>query len=189
MKDILYYVQLLAESAVAVFGVRPYEEPRYDVLATLPNRVEIRRYAERVAAEASAPGEGKQASAQAFRTLFRYIAGREKVAMTTPVATQAAADGVRMRFFLPERYTAQSAPAPADARVRIVALPAQTLATLRFSGDALPAEVVRREAELLAALDAGPWKVSAAPVLLVYDPPFTLPFLRRNEIALEVERR
>lgn len=187
MKDLLYYTQLLLESLVSVFGVRPYEQPSYTVVETLPRGAEVRRYAPRVAAEASVTGE--DASGEAFNALFRYISGAEKIAMTAPVATEAVADGVRMQFFLPARYTAENAPKPADARIRIVSLPEEPLAVVRFSGRATAERVEQQTALLLQALQDAQWRAAGTPVLLGYDPPFTLPFLRRNEVGVRVAPR
>ncbi|HEX6156898.1 MAG TPA: heme-binding protein [Burkholderiales bacterium] len=94
MKDFLYFAQLTLESLVSVFGVRLYEEPRYSVL------------------------EARAGVDEAFRALFAYISGAEKVAMTTPVATRSGQGALRMQFFLPARYSAASAPRPQDARIR-----------------------------------------------------------------------
>jgi hypothetical protein len=206
LRDFFYYLQLFFEAAAGVFGIRPYEEPRYDVLATLSEEVEIRAYAARVAAQVDMPGAEEAARNEAFRILFRYIAGAnaasEKVEMTVPVATEARTEkiamtvpvesvptekGVRMQFFLPARYSIDTAPRPADERVRIVQAPAETLAVLRFSGRATPQESARRSDELLKTLDATHWRHAGEVALLFYDAPATLPFLRRNEAAVRVE--
>jgi hypothetical protein len=157
------------------------------MLEMLTHGVEVRRYAPRVAAEASLAGE--DASGEAFKALFRYISGEEKIAMTAPVATEAGAGGVRMQFLLPARYTAATAPKPVDPRIRIVSLPEETLAVVRFSGRASAARAELHTQKLLAATKAGGWRVTGSPVLLGYDPPFTLPFLRRNEVAVRVAPR
>ena len=208
LRDLGYYAQLLLESVVGVVGVRLYEEPRYAVVAECPNGVEIRRYAPRLAAQVEMPGGGAQARDDAFRILFRYIAGAnagtEKIAMTVPVATNPGAekvdmtapvatvqgeDGLRMQFFLPARFTAQTAPRPADERVRIVPVPEETVAVLRFSGSGPAEELGNRSAALLDALAATPWRSAGDVTILFYDAPFTLPFLRRNEAAVRVDPR
>lgn len=185
MKELLYYTQLALESVASVFGLRPYEAPRYEVLESA-RQVEVRRYVPRVAAEASVHGE--DAGDEAFRALFGYISGDEKIAMTTPVATRAEGDALRMQFFLPRRYAGADAPRPRDPRIRIVELPEETLAVLRFSGRARPEEIERQEERLLEALASSSWKTAGEPVVFVYDPPFTIPFLRRNEVAVRVTR-
>lgn len=208
LRDIAFYIQLFFEAAVGIFGVRTYEEPRYDVLAKLSSGIEIRRYAPRVAARIEVPGTDEPARDEAFRVLFRYIAGAnataekvemtvpvsteqraEKIAMTVPVQTTQTEASVSMQFFLPARYSAASAPRPLDERVRIVQVPEETLAVLRFSGAAAQEDRARSTEALLKGLEAAPWRSVGEVALLFYDAPFTVPFLRRNEAAARVEPR
>lgn len=208
LRDFAYYLQLFFEATVGVFGVRPYEEPRYEVLATLSSGVEIRRYAPRLAAQAEMPGTDDKARDEAFRVLFRYIAGAnataekvemtasvatekraEKIAMTMPVETTQSDTDVRMQFFLPASYTVASAPRPTDERIRIVPVPQETLAVLRFSGSVMPEDRARRADELLEGIMVAPWRPAGEVALLFYDAPFTVPFLRRNEAAVQVKLR
>ncbi len=120
----------------------------------------------------------------------------QKIAMTVPVESTGA-DRVGtagevpyvMRFFLPEGYTVETAPVPTHARVRIVGLPGRDMAVLRFSGFRNDDRTEARKADLLAALNQTAWRPAGQPVAWFYDPPWTLPFLRRNEVAVAVERR
>jgi hypothetical protein len=148
LRNVFYYAQLVLESAPGVFGVRIYEEPRYAVLAALRERVAIRRYAPRLAAQTEVAGTAVEARNAAFRILLAYIAGGnvvgEKIAMTTPVGSAPDAGGVRMRFFLPARYTATTAPRPTDAQVRLVPIPDETMGILRFSGSRADGGLARR---------------------------------------------
>jgi hypothetical protein len=210
MRDLLYYAQLAVEATVGVFGIRLYEEPRYAVIESVPGAVEVRRYEARLAAEATLAGTGGTEGAdRAFRLLFDYITGAnrgggekiamtvpvevtrrgETVAMTVPVETAAAAQGTRMRFFLPSGFTPDTAPQPTDPRIRLVEVPGEIVAVLRFSGAPDEAEISRRRAALLAALEGSRWRAASEPVMLFYDAPFTLPFLRRNEAAVTVVPR
>lgn len=205
LRDLAHWAQLGLEFVVGVFGLRRYEEPRYDVLETLPSGVEMRRYAPRVAVQVDVAGSGVDARDEAFRILFRYIAGAnaaaarlattapvsaatepEKIAMTVPVATTDGEGGVRMQFFLPARYTVATAPRPADERVRIVPVAEETVAVMRISGSAPRQEIARRTAALLAGMAAADRRPAGTPVVLYYDAPFTVPFLRRNEVAVAV---
>jgi hypothetical protein len=205
---ISYYGLLALESAVGVFGIRLYEEPRYDVIDRVGDRVEIRRYGPRLAVEVELPTPGEAGRREAFQLLFAYIAGanrtaaaesdriamtvpvevrgQEQVAMTVPVQTSQTNGLVRMRFFLPAKFDRDSAPLPVDNRVRLVTTPAETIAILRYSGSGI--DRVQRETELTAALALSPWRAASGPYTLSYDAPFTLPFLRRNEAAATVER-
>ncbi len=193
--------------ACSAFGIRGgTEEPRYTAVERLGN-VEIRRYAPRLAAETTVPGDAYAARGEGFRRLAGYIFGgnqkRTRIDMTAPVAQSGASSGERIamtapvaeargdggwviRFFLPAALT--DPPQPNDARVRIVPVPEETVAVLRFSGTATEDAVADRRKALLAALSGTAWRPAGEPVAWFYDPPWTLPPLRRNEVAVPVAR-
>ena len=204
---IAYYLFLIVESVAGVFGLRLSEEASYQTIARIGDQVEIREYAPVIVAEVALPHGDKQARNQAFRLLFNYISGAnatatgsDKVAMTVPVAVdepkriamtvpvRSNPDSGTRRFFLPAKYTKETRPPkPCDTRVKIVALPARTIATLRYSGSGREAK--EKKQSLLEALEASAWQASGRPYTQYYDPPFTIPFLRRNEAAVAVEKR
>jgi hypothetical protein len=210
--DLFYYAQLLLEGAVGMLGIRTYEEPPFTVVDELPGGIEVRRYEPRLGAEVTMSGSADRAGRnQAFSVLFAYIAGAnraddgpEKIAMTVPVETtrrgeeiamavatdtEVGATAVRMRFFLPSRYTFETAPRPSDPRVRLVEVPPETIAVLRYSGSPDEREIAERGEAMLRALADSRWRAASAPTSLFYDAPFTPPFLRRNEAAVTVEPR
>ena len=92
-QSIAYYGVLLVESVLGVFGIRIYEEPRYDVINRIGDRVEICRYRSRLAAEVDLAVAGGAGRSEAFKLLFAYIAGanrasvsgNDRIAMTVPV--------------------------------------------------------------------------------------------------------
>ena len=149
---------------------------------------------------------GEAARGEAFKLLFAYIAGanrvgpdgKDRVAMTVPVEMRnkaqarreapypASATNGAMLFSLPAKYKWDNAPKPTDPRVRLVAVPAQIIAILRFSGSGGDSE--KRQGELVAMLAGSKWRPIGQPFTLFYDAPFTLPFLRRTEAAVEVEQ-
>ncbi|MDP1868892.1 MAG: heme-binding protein [Bradyrhizobium sp.] len=206
---VTYYAVLIFEAILGVFGIRLYEEPRYDVVNRVADGVEIRRYVPRLAAEVELPADGKAGRDDAFRLLFAFIAGanqasgsgnariamttpvevrdRELLAMTAPVQASVASGRMRMQFFLPVKYGEDSAPKPSDPRVRVVSVPGETIATLRFSGSG--ADFAQRQSELIGKLAGSAWQPAGAPYSLTYDAPFTIPFLRRNEAAVAVVER
>jgi hypothetical protein len=206
-RTLAYYATLGIESVVGVFGIRLYEEPPYVVRDRVGEAIEVRRYAPRLAAEAVVTTPGEAGRSEAFRLLFEYIAGAnraapaaKRIAMTTPVDVREARriamttpvdvredGGVRMQFFLPATLGGDGAPEPTDQRVQIVSVPAETIATLRFSGTGR--DMPDRQAALLAALDGSTWQPVGEPYALFYDAPFTLPFVRRNEAAVRVTSR
>jgi hypothetical protein len=213
LDKLLYYAVTFAEAGLAIFGVSGvYEQPRYTVREDLGAHLEIRDYGPRIAVEATvvAP-DNRKANNIAFDLLFAYITGAnetnglvamtapvqqaampELIAMTAPVWTASRSDpdgiGLSMRFFLPAAV-AHNPPRPLDSRVRIVSLPPDTIATLRFSGVLDDARRAARERELLDRLVGTNWQSTGKPYVLAYDPPFTISFLRRNELAVGVTPR
>ncbi len=207
--SILVFCGLLL-AGCSVFGNRSgYEQPRYEVAESLGEAIEVRAYQPRVAAEARVENEdlddGRDA---AFRLLFDYITGSnqtaskiamtvpvestdtsEKIAMTTPVeSARAGDDEVYMRFFLPAKFTRETAPKPLNDRVKIIDVPVQTVAVLRFSGLGGEASVAEKKRELMGALSTTSWRPISDAVVYFYDPPWTLPFFRRNEVVVAVSR-
>jgi hypothetical protein len=195
-------------SGCSVIGIRSgYEQPPYTVLERIGDTIEVRRYDSRLAAEATVEaGTAEAGRKEAFRLLFDYISGAnqgqskvamtapvevgaeaEKIAMTVPVEAGASGKGrYAMRFFLPGSYAKETAPVPTDARVQLVELPEATLGVLGFSGSRDEEQLASRKAELLGALDGSGWSPAGMPTALLYDPPWTIPFLRRNEVAVPV---
>ena len=191
--------------ACSVVGVRDTPEPASTVISRL-GAVEIRRYAATAAADTTVTGSELYARSVGFQRLFGYITGSntaggkiamtapvaqapaEKIAMTAPVAqTQTSTGDWTVRFFLPATLTAETAPKPRDPRVVIVPVPPRIMAVLRFSGQATP-DTVRAEGRRLDAILAkSPWRPDGPLVAWFYDPPWTLPPFRRNEVARPVE--
>jgi len=182
------------------------EQPPYEVLATVGS-IEIRQYGPRLAAETDmGPGSEIEAEQEAaFMTLAAFIFGQNRqgpvvamtapvsvtkvtapIAMTAPVAMEPSERGRVMRFFMPAEHTLETLPRPGDNQVRIVTVPAQTLAVLRFSGEADDEHVAERKAELLAGLAESNWEPVGEPGFFGYDPPMTPPEQRRNEVFVEV---
>jgi hypothetical protein len=124
----------------------------------------------------------------------------ERIAMTAPVAQApapapaatpgqvAGSAGWVIRFFLPAGVTAANAPVPNDKSVHVVTVPPETVAVLRYSGWYSAADIGAANAKLFQGLQGSPWHPTGAPVAWFYDPPWTLPFLRRNEAVVTVAR-
>lgn len=193
-------------------GVRAgTEEPAYTVVERI-GEVEIRRYGPRIAAQTVVSGSGEAARNRGFQRLANYIFGgntaRSSIAMTAPVAQvpeagapgdsrsiamtapvaqrPAGADRWVIQFFMPASWTMQTLPIPRDPVVSLVELPPETYAVLRFSGLAGTRTIAARQAELDAAVQASTWTAHGEPVVWFYDPPWTVPPLRRNEVAVRV---
>jgi SOUL heme-binding protein len=199
----------IAESALSIIGIRiGTEEPHY-VSTALGDGVEVRRYGPRIAAETTVSANEEKARNVGFRRLAGYIFGAnhrdEKISMTAPVAQQSGrgGDAIAMtapvaqsrttdnrwtiRFFMPSKWSMDTLPAPDDDDVALVEVPGETVAVLRFSGDRSPSAVAARTEELLKTLRDRGVDTTGEPVAWFYDPPWTLPFRRRNEIAIPVK--
>jgi len=114
-------------------------------------------------------------------------AGRwSSVSTTAPVETKREEGGVRMGFYLPASYDAETAPRPTDDRVELRSVPERTLAVLQFSWWATDGRVSRRMDDLRRTLAAADVAVDGDPFFMGYDAPWSLPFLRRNEVAVEL---
>jgi hypothetical protein len=187
--------------AWGVYTSRSADRVPYTVVETIDG-VEIREYPETVMAVTTAPDERT-----AFGRLFDYLSGAneagESVAMTAPVrttggtelsmtapvrSTRTADEQVEMAFYLPAALDPDSAPIPTDGAVELRTEPARTLAVSEFSWFATDGTVKRHERNLERTLAEGDVETIGEPVLLRYDDPMTPPFMRRNEIAVEVER-
>ncbi|MER2265421.1 SOUL family heme-binding protein [Methylobacterium oxalidis] len=198
MDKFLYYLVTVLESALSVVGIRAtYEQPRYAVVERLGRGVEIRAYDGRMAVETDSHG---RQDGEAFGRLFRYITGAnrggDRISMTAPVETdrrliamtvpvEQGAAGT-MRFYLPRKVAEAGAPEPIEPGVRLVRVPPEQMAVLRFSGNAT-SEVRDEQARILSeVLDKADRKSEEAPFFMGYDPPFSVPFLRRNEVAVRL---
>ncbi len=208
MRATIVVLMTVLISACSVFGVRSgYEQAAYTLVDRIGETVEVRRYPPQLVAEATVPAPDEQAGrSRAFRLLFDFISGanqtRADIAMTTPVEIAAAPEPIAMtspveikseaggrytmRFFLPAAYTLETAPRPTNPDVRLVETPERTLAVLRFTGSTSPANAARHVDELEAILHGSRWQPAGDAAAMFYDPPWTLPFLRRNEVAMPV---
>ncbi len=198
----------VAEAAGATVGIRCGTEEPPHTTQRLSEAVEIRRYDQRIAAETTVSADEEASRNEGFRRLASYIFGRNHrdaeiamtapvaqqrgttIAMTAPVAQSAESAGEwTIRFFMPSKWTMDTLPAPNDERVRLTVTPAETVAVLSFSGDRGGKAVARRTEELRAALRDSDFEPVGEPAAWFYDPPWTLPFRRRNEIAIPVRER
>ena len=194
----------VAESAASVVGIRTVEEPGHSS-QRLSKQVEIRRYGPRIAAETVVDGDEVPARDEGFRRLAGYIFGKNRtgaridmtapvgqqasgyqISMTAPVSSSSSRQGWVIRFYMPAGSTFESLPVPEDDRVRLVGVPAESVAVLRFSGTATPSIIAARTADLRQELRAYGFEAVGPAAAWFYDPPWTLPFRRRNEIAIAI---
>ncbi|MGB3485978.1 MAG: heme-binding protein [Mycobacterium sp.] len=200
----LHKLTQLADGLAGIVGIRVGTEEPFYVREAMLDDIEIRRYGPRIAAQTAVSGSGQDARSAGFRRLAGYIFGSnhrkttiamtapvaqhsETIAMTAPVAQAQVGDGNSViRFFMPSKWTLDTLPEPDDGLVTLVEVPGETCAVLQFTGDRSPQIIAAKSEELLNTLRGSPFQPDGDPVAWFYDPPWTLPFRRRNEVAVPV---
>jgi effector-binding domain-containing protein len=180
------------------------EEAPYTVIKT-DDIFELREYAPQVLAEIIVDGDLEGAGNKAFKPLFRYISGdnksRDKIAMTAPVSQEQTGEKISMTapvsqqsvqgkwavsFMMPTSYTMENLPTPDDPNIKLRQVPARRVAAVRYSGFWSEKKFLRYKQELENWITTNNLKVIGEPVWARYNPPFTLWFLRRNEILIPI---
>ena len=166
------------------------ETIKYEIIQEI-GKIEIRRYSKIVIAKVEEPSNG-------FNLLYRFITGenrqKAKVKMTTPVVSQQIqmtspvfSETGTMAFVMPAEYTLETTPEPLDERVKIAEIPVRLIAALCFSGGWSEAHFEKETQELLKTLSDAKIKTKGKVFTMLYNPPFIPGFLRRNEVAIEVD--
>lgn len=181
------------------------EQARYNVVEQY-GPIEIRDYEPQIVAQAEVSGERDAAINQGFRLIADYIFGNnissqkvamtapvtqqasQKIAMTAPVTQQQDEKGWTVHFIMPAAYTMQTLPKPASDRVSLHELPAKRYAVIRFSGIASAEHLEQQQQKLETFMGQQNLTPLAKPVYAFFNPPWTLPLLRRNEVMIEITK-
>ena len=166
------------------------EEPSFDVIKSYAD-FEIRRYVNTVQARVQTSSRGGGAASGGFRRVAGYIFGgnaqKTSIAMTAPVSMWEEDGLCWLAFTMPSEYSLYSLPLPNDQGGRLVPQAGSTVAVMSFSGRNTPGKGDRVEQKLRAAMEREGYQSVGPGVLALYDNPWTtLPFLRRNELHLEI---
>lgn len=197
----LFVLGIIAFAAAGPIMSR-VEQPEYKVEVS-KGPYEVRLYGPMIAAEATVTGERKAAIRDGFRLIAAYIFGantpnakiamtapvqqqKQTIAMTAPVTQQGSGQTWSVRFIMPKSWTMETLPAPNDARVVLKPVPQRRVVAVSFSGTASDAAIEQRTTELRRFAAERNLQTAGEPLFAFYNPPWTLPFLRRNEIILDV---
>jgi len=180
------------------------EEPQFRVLEKSPP-FELRIYAPMILAEVQVDGDLDEASSQGFRLIASYIFGenqpnqkitmtapvgieqqKTKIAMTAPVSIESNAGRWTVSFVMPSEYTLESLPKPLNSKVQIRQIPQVRRAVIQFSGFYNSQKVADKTLELEQWMQSMHLIPAGSPKFARYNPPWTLPFMRRNEIMIDV---
>lgn len=206
-KRIIWLLTGAAILAAILWGpiVSNVEQAKYDVVET-HGSIEIRDYAPMIVAEVSVTGDREKAISDGFRMIADYIFGNnissqevamtapviqqasETIAMTAPVTQQGGGEDWVVRFVMPSDYTMQTLPKPNNPDVRLNEIAEKRFAVIRFSGLARPKSLEKHTRELEAFIQARNLQTHSGAIYAFFNPPWTLPFLRRNEVMIEIDR-
>ncbi len=200
---------LMLSSMVLIFGAgitMATEEAKYS-LVEKSGAFEIRDYESHLLVETIINSSLEEAGNLAFRKLFRYISGHnqssnsiamtapvsqeargDKMAMTAPVGQQPVKGGWAVSFMMPAHYTLQTLPVPTDPTLTVREVAAHRMAVIRYSGTWSQEGYLKNKEQLETWIRGKGLTVTGTPVWARYNPPFTLWFLRRNEVLIPIAK-
>lgn len=179
------------------------DEPPYDVELRYLD-FEIRRYPVLEVARTAVSGTWAEALDEGFDRLASFIFGEnverdpttlaaslhhrpKKLPMTTPVIASREGSHHVVAFVMPKGETPKSLPVPRDPRVTVEPLASRRVAVLRFHGTYSVDTIRQKQEELFELVERAGLVPASDPIFAGYDPPWTVPFLRRVEVWLPVK--
>ncbi len=188
---------------------RNIETPKYELVSKAKG-YEVRQYAPHVIAEVEVSGSYGESLNQGFRKVADYIFGNntakgaismtapvlhekqassEKISMTAPVLhEQAGAKGTyKLAFVMPSKYTLDTLPKPNNSEVSLRLVPQKKYAVRSYGGYATEGKLERETKKLLDAVKRDNLTTTGTPVSAQFNPPWTPPFMRHNEVMVEVQ--
>jgi hypothetical protein len=188
-------------------SVRGIAHPDYAVFKK-HGEYEIREYESYYAAEVLLKGTQKESLSRGFKILFDYISGNnmkqesikmtapvmqqqeeksERIAMTAPVMQEQREESYVVSFMMPANYTLDTLPIPKDSSITIVQRASNKFAVLRFAGYATEERVMKKQTRLKERLEEDGYQIVSSFHLALYNPPWTPPFMMRNEVMFLVQ--
>jgi len=198
---LLIFFILISNSIMAT------DEPDFNLILK-EDRFEIREYAPKIIAQIEVFGDFDQASSKGFKVLADYIFGNnkskdgnsriemtapvemeplpQKIDMTRPVLTEGNDNTWIVSFIMPNEFTLETLPEPNDKNIKILSIPKEKYAVIVFSGLVRESSYLEKENLLIQFIEENKLKTSGEIKIARYNPPWTLPFFRRNELMIKV---
>ncbi len=184
----------LLSTGCSLFGKGSEEQPTYQVILNEDNK-EIRKYDSFIIAKTTISSNFKDAQGKGFRILAGYIFGKnksqQKISMTAPVMTVPAdKENWTMTFSMPSKFTINTLPTPTDERIKIEKVEQRLFAAITYSGlwdESKNEEQAKKLKEWLKKYPE--YELISPAMFAAYNPPWTIPFLRRNEMLIELRMR
>jgi hypothetical protein len=207
LKTFLHILLLIVTTSCTVFGVRKEESPKYEVLFK-EKKYEIRQYQPFILAKVVVKGEFQQSASDSFRILAKYIFGKnkenKKIAMTAPVGESLEdqsniskeaemklkdmdLQSWKVTFAMPSKYSKEELPTPVDPRIKLVKESKSKYAVLSFSGGTSNEKLIQKLLKLKKWMEKNNLEATSTFWVWRYDPPWTIPVFRKNEIAIKVK--
>jgi effector-binding domain-containing protein len=183
------------------------EEPEFSILYK-ENNFEIREYAPRIIAQVKKTGNFDEASGSGFRSLANFIFGNnsinnesKKISMTAPVLAEPTSANILMTrpvlaeeknnqwlisFVMPKKYSLKTLPKPMNSEIMLTTLPKEKFAVIVFSGLVRESSYNKKVKLLNDFIEKQNLKTSGSVQIARYNPPWTLPFFRRNELMIKL---
>ena len=204
------FVAILLIVVVLVFGaamigpiMSNVEVPAYKILKKEQN-IEIRQYPPLIIAEVKTAGSRQDAIGDGFRILADFIFGNNegekqlsmngpitqqegiKIAMTAPVQQEQTDTEWAISFIMPSKFSIDTIPNPINDRIKIIQIPSKRYAVITFSGRSTEANLTKHTNKLEIYMNESSYSKVGNAKYAFYNPPWTLPFLRRNEVQFEI---
>ena len=198
---LLYIFILISNSIMAT------DEPDFNLILK-EDKFEIREYASKIIAQVEVFGDFDDASSKGFKILADYIFGNntstdgnsriemtapvemeplpQKINMTKPVLTEGSDNNWIVSFIMPNEFTLATLPKPNNKSIKILSLPKEKYAVIVFSGLVRESSYLEKEKLLSQFIEEKKLKTSGEIKIARYNPPWTLPFFRRNELMIKV---
>ena len=182
-------------------------EPEFKLILK-EDKFEIREYAPKIIAQVEVFGDFDDASSKGFKILADYIFGNNtsndgnsRIEMTAPVEIEAISQKINMTkpilaegndnnwivsFIMPNEFTLKTLPKPNNKSIKIFSLPKEKYAVIIFSGLIRESSYLEKENLLIRFIEEKNLKTSGEIKIARYNPPWTLPFFRRNELMVKV---
>lgn len=184
------------------------EEPEFNLISE-EGEFQIREYDPKIIAQVEVEGDFDEASSRGFKLLADYIfgnnlldGGSKKISMTTPVEMSPMAENLLMtssilddqvnnkwsiNFVMPQEYSLDTLPKPNNFQVNIIEVPKEKYAVIVFSGLVRESSYAEKAELLSNYLVENGLKQQGAIKIARYNPPWTLPFFRRNELMVRID--
>ncbi len=183
---------IIVVGIIAVTIMSDVEKLDYKVLQSEHN-IEIRLYQPMIIAEVDVEGKRQDAVRDGFRLIADYIFGNNTVqrdiAMTAPVNQQLTGRSWQISLVMPSKQSMESLPQPNNDRVRLTKILSKKFAVIKFSGTNSNENLAEHEKQLMSYIEAKQFKIIVSHKYAVYSPPWSLPFMRRNEVMLEINKQ